>query len=294
MPAAAIGACASAAGISTERSLGYAAGTTAFRGNIMNQSQIDQAAALLWQSRIEQQRLDALPDHLRPQSLAEGYAIQEAMVTMAAQPVLGWKIAATSKAGQAHIGVTEPLAGRLFKNFVVADGAHLPAAPLHMKVMEAEFAFRMGRGLPPRATAYAQQEVCDAVAALHLAIEVPDARFERFAEIGPAQIVADDAFAAWFVPGPEVRDWRRLDLSAQKVRVHKNGTLAVEGSGAEALGDPRIALTWLANHLAQRGIGLKPGEIVTTGTCITPAAVAPGDQVVAEFIGLGRVTVAFI
>jgi 2-keto-4-pentenoate hydratase len=260
----------------------------------MNHSQIDQAAALLWQTRLEQRRIDALPDHLRPHTLAEGYAIQDAMVAIAAQPILGWKIAATSKAGQAHIGVTEPLAGRLFKNFVVADGALLPAAPLHMKVMEAEFAFRMGRALPPRDTVYAQHEVCDAVATLHLAIEVPDARFERFAEIGPAQIVADDAFAAWFLLGPEVRDWRELDLSTQKVRAYKNGTLAVEGTGAEALGDPRIALTWLANHLAQRGIGLKPGDIVTTGTCITPAAVAPGDQTVAEFIGLGRVALAFI
>lgn len=260
----------------------------------MDQSQINEAAALLWQTRIEQRRIDALPDHLRPHSLAEGYAIQDAMVATAAQPVLGWKIAATSKAGQAHIGVTEPLAGRLFKNFFAADGARLPAAPLHMKVMEAEFAFRMGRALPPRDTAYAQQDVCDAVAALHLAIEVPDARFERFAEIGPAQIIADDAFAAWFVLGPQVRDWRQLDLPTQKVRVHKNGTLAIEGTGAEALGDPRIALTWLANHLAQRGIGLQPGEIVTTGTCITPAAVGPSDQVVAEFIDLGRVTLAFI
>ena len=69
------------------------------------------------------------------------------MVASAAQPVSGWKIAATSKAGQAHIGVTEPLAGRLFKNFILADGARLPAAPLHMKVMEAEFAFRMARDL---------------------------------------------------------------------------------------------------------------------------------------------------
>ena len=260
----------------------------------MDQSQIEQAAALLWKTRLEQRRIDALPEHLRPHSLVEGYAIQEAMVATAAQPVLGWKIAATSKAGQEHIRVTEPLAGRLFKDFVVPDGARLPAAPRHMKVMEAEFAFRIGRTLPPRDTAYDQREVCDAVAALHLAIEVPDARFERFAEIGPAQILADDAFAAWFLLGPEVRDWRRLDLSAQKVRAFRNGALAVEGSGAEALGDPRIALTWLANHLSQRGIGLQAGDIVTTGTCITPAAIAPGDQFVAEFTGLGRVTVAFI
>lgn len=264
-----------------------------FLGERMDQSHIAEAADFLWRTRIEQRRIEALPDHLRPSTLAEGYAIQDAMVASAAQPVSGWKIAATSKAGQAHIGVTEPLAGRLFKNFILEDGARLPAAPLHMKVMEAEFAFRMARDLLPRSAVYAQDEVCDAVAALHLAIEVPDARFERFAEIGPAQIVADDAFASWFLLGPQVPDWRRLDLPTQRVCAVNNGTVAAEGAGANALGNPRIALTWLANHLSQRGIGLKAGDIVTTGTCITPLSIAPGDRVTAEFAGLGQVTVAF-
>jgi 2-keto-4-pentenoate hydratase len=259
----------------------------------MDQSHIAQAADFLWRTRIEQRRIEALPDHLRPRSLSEGYAIQEAMVDSATQPVSGWKIAATSKAGQAHIGVTEPLAGRLFKNFILADGARLPAAPLHMKVMEAEFAFRMARDLPPRSAAYEQADVCDAVTALHLAIEVPDARFERFAEIGPAQIVADDAFASWFLLGAQVHDWRRLDLPTQRVRAVNNGTVAAEGAGANALGDPRVALTWLANHLSKRGIGLKAGDIVTTGTCITPLPIASGDRVIAAFDGLGQVTVAF-
>jgi 2-keto-4-pentenoate hydratase len=264
-----------------------------FLGELMDQLHIAQAADFLWRTRIEQRRIEALPGHLRPRTLAEGYAIQDAKIAIAAQPVSGWKIAATSKAGQAHIGVTEPLAGRLFKNFILADGASLPAAPLHMKVMEAEFAFRMARDLPPRTAAYEQAEVCDAVAALHLAIEVPDARFERFAEIGPAQIAADDAFAAWFLLGSQVPDWQRLDLAAQRVRAVNNGAVAAEGTGANVLGDPRIALTWIANHLALRGIGLKAGDIVTTGTCITPPTIAPGDRVVAEFIGLGQVTVAF-
>jgi 2-keto-4-pentenoate hydratase len=259
----------------------------------MDQSQIDQAADLLWRTRIEQRRIEALPGHLRPRTLAEGYAVQDAMVAVAARPVSGWKIAATSKAGQEHIGVTEPLAGRLFANFTLPDGASLPAAPLHMAVVEAEFAFKMARDLAPRPAPYDMAEICDAVAALHLAIEVPDARFERFAEIGPAQIVADDAFAAWFVLGPKVRDWPRFDLPNLPVRVSKNGALAAEGAGRNALGDPRIALTWLANHLAARGIGLKAGDVVTTGTCIIPATIAPGDAVVAEFLDLGRVTIQF-
>ena len=84
-----------------------------------------------------------------------------------------------------------------------------------------------------------------------------------------------------------------LDFGTQSVRAVNNGAVAAEGTGANVLGDPRIALTWLANHLAQRGIGLKAGDIITTGTCITPPTIAPGDRVVAEFDGLDRMTIAF-
>src|SRR5262249_31258221 len=124
-------------------------------------------------------------------------------------------------------------------------------------------------------------------------IEVPDARFDRFAEIGPAQIAADDAFASWFLLGPVVDNWRRLDLPRQSARILRNKSVAAEGSGANVLGDPRIALTWLANHLSKRRIGLKAGDIITTGTCVTPPTIAPGDEAVAEFAGLGSVTVRF-
>ena len=259
----------------------------------MTSAAIEEAADFLWRTRLQKQRIDALPDHLRPRSLAEGYAIQDAMVGSAKQPVSGWKIAATSKAGQEHIGVTEPLAGRLFADFVLKSEARLPAEPLLMRVMEAEFAFRMGRALPPRTEAYDTAEACAAVEALHLAIEVPDARFNKFDTIGPAQIVADDAFASWFVLGPRVSNWSDIDLPNQPVRALKNGKVCAEGSGANALGDPRVALTWIANHLSKRGIGLKPADLITTGTCIKPAEIGPGDHMIADFPGLGRVAMAF-
>ncbi len=37
--------------------------------------------------------------------------------------------------------------------------------------------------------------------------------------------------------------------------------------------------------------GLKAGEVITTGTCITPLEIAAGDAIMAEFPGLGRVSV---
>jgi len=256
----------------------------------MSKAAIDKAVGILWRARLECQRLQSLPEDCRPATLDEGYAVQDAMAASCGQAVAGWKIAATSEAGQRHIGVSEPIGGRLFADFILKDGAMIPALSLLMRVMEAEFAFRMGRNLDPRASAYSQTEVCDAIADMHVAIEVPDGRFEKFDEAGPGQIAADDAYASWFVLGAKVAGWRDVDLPRHPVRVLKNGKLAAEGSGAAVLGDPRIALTWLANDRARRGIGLKAGDVITTGTCIKPLDVAPGDKIIADFGALGRVS----
>jgi 2-keto-4-pentenoate hydratase len=259
----------------------------------MDQARITEAAKLLWQTRLGERRMEALPPALRPTTLAEGYAIQDAMPEVAGQPVIGWKIAATSAAGQKHIGVTEPLAGRLFRDFLLKDGARRPAKNMHMRVAEAEFAFKMAHSLGPRDRDYTMPEVCDAIAAMHLAIELPDARYGKFETIGAPSIAADDAFADWFIIGQEVPDWHRFDLANQPVRGVRNGAVVAEGSGANALGDPRLALTWLANHLSRNGPGLKAGDVVITGTCVKPVDVSAGDAMIADFGALGRVTVAF-
>jgi 2-keto-4-pentenoate hydratase len=259
----------------------------------MNKDALRRAAETLWRTRHEERRIDHLPPELRPATLAEGYDIQDAMVAVARQPVAGWKIAATSAAGQKHIGVTEPLSGRLFRDFVLPDGAHRPAKTMHMRVAEAEFAFKMAKALPARGRDYTVDEVCDAVAAMHLAIEIPDARFQVFDTIGAPAIAADDAFADWFILGRAVPNWQRIDLPNHPVLGRKNGSLVAEGKGANALGDPRLALTWLANHLARRNTPLEAGHVITTGTCLKPVDIGPGDSIVADFGALGTVAAHF-
>jgi 2-keto-4-pentenoate hydratase len=233
--------------------------------------------------------LDALPEGLRPDTRKEGYAIQAELEKLSAKPLWGWKIAATSTAGQRHIGVDGPLAGRL-----LADCATLPFGANRMRVAEAEFAFRMARDLPPRAEAYTVEEVLGAVAALHTAIEVPDSRFLDFVTAGAAQLLADNACAHQFVLGPEApATWRDMDLAAHRVIGRVAGRFEREGVGANVLGDPRIALAWLANELSRHGMTLAAGQVVTTGTCLVPMDVAPSDEVEVEYGALGRVGIRF-
>ena len=61
---------------------------------------------------------------LRPRDRAEGYAIQAAIEHTSTKPLFGWKIAATSEAGQKHINVEGPMAGRILAETVIAERRH--------------------------------------------------------------------------------------------------------------------------------------------------------------------------
>ncbi len=252
--------------------------------------QLKAACDLLYRHWLDGTRLDALPPELRPADRAEGYRIQAFLEGYTNQPLYGWKIAATSLAGQAHIGVDGPLAGRLLAERVIEDGGICPLGANLMQVAELEFAFRMARDLAPRAAPYTQEEVLGAVGTLHPAIEIPDSRYHAFEKAGLAQLVADNACGHRFVLGPAAdADWRGLDLAAHKVRGFVNDAVVAEGVGANVLEDPRIALTWLANELSRHGLTLAAGQVVTTGTCIKPAAIRAGDMVLGDFGLLGQV-----
>ena len=234
--------------------------------------------------------LTALPDDLRPASRADGYAIQAHLEARSASPLYGWKIAATSADGQRHIGVDGPMAGRILAERAHDDGAMVPFGANRMAVAEAEFAFRMARDLPPRPTPYDAQEVLAAVVSLHPAIELPDSRFRDFATAGGPQLIADNACAHEFVLGPVAPDdWRSRDLAAHAVVGTVAGKLERDGIGANVLGDPRAALAWLVNELSGLGLTLTAGQVVTTGTCLTPMSIAAGDTVAADFGPLGNV-----
>ena len=252
------------------------------------------AAELLWRHWQDGTVIEALPESVRPQSRAEGYAIQAKLDQRTAKPLFGWKIAATAVAGQKHINVDGPLAGRILAERVVADGATVDLSNNWMRVAEPEFCFRMARDLPPRAAAYTVDEVMAAVGTLHPAIEIPDSRYRDFTKAGEAQLIADNACAHQFMLGEATAaDWRGLDLAAHPVLATITGKLEHKGVGRNVLGDPRFAMAWIANELSGLGRGLRAGEIVTTGTAAVPLPILPGDEAVADFGVLGKVSLRF-
>ena len=251
---------------------------------------LEPAEALLLRNWRASTRIAALPEAVRPANRAGGYEVAARLAGLTGDRVAGWKIAATSTAGQKHINVDGPLIGRIFGKRLLAAGAEVPLGDNIMKVAEAEFAFAFSRDLPPRGQDYSLDEAMDAVAALHLSIEVPDSRYADFTKVGAPSLIADTACACWLVLGPALAEgWRNLDLAAHRVSGWRNGEKLAEGSGAAVLGDPRLALTWFVNEAARHCGGVKAGQFVTTGTCIVPMAIASGDRVEVDYGALGKI-----
>ncbi len=84
--------------------------------------------------------------------------------------------------------------------------------------------------------------------------------------------------------------WRELDLVNLQVSLTVNGRCERIGYGVNVLGDPLDALVWLANARSRDGDGLKVGDIRNTGTATDIYWASHGDQIVAEFQSLGKVS----
>jgi 2-keto-4-pentenoate hydratase len=251
-----------------------------------------EACALIWRHWQSGEVMDDLPAVLKPRTRAAGYAVQANFEAFSSTPRAGWKIAATSTAGQRHINVDGPIAGRLLSERLCRDNATVSIETNRMRVCEPEFAFRFGDDIQPQQTPYTVPEVMAKVADLHLTIEIPDSRFSDFTRVGAPSLIADNACARDLVVSvPVTANWREIDLSTHPVTAAVAGRYDREGTGANVLTDPRVALAWLVNEVSALGITIRRGELVTTGTCMTPLEVAPGDRVTADYGDLGKVGV---
>lgn len=252
------------------------------------------AAQLLTGSWQRGEHIEGLPADFRPSSRAAGYAVQALWPQALGDTVAGWKIAATSKAGQDHIAVSGPIAGPVFTRHVHGDGAVVPLAANRMRVAECEIVFRFGRPLAPRAGGWRRDEVLAAVASLHPGIEAPDSRFLQFERAGEAQLIADGACTNDMIVGAPVAPDARVDsLPSLRVRARVSDGRTPEGVGSNVLGDPVEALVWLVNELGAAGRTLQAGQFVTTGACVPPIPVVPGQRVEADFGWIGRIAASF-
>lgn len=219
------------------------------------------------------------------------YAISDAMLRrrlQAGERIIGRKIGVTSKAVQDMLGVHQPDFGTL-TDTMVYSGEMPVSTELIQPRAEGEIAFTLAKDLVGPGVTPA--DVLAATATVHACFEVVDSRIADW-KIGIEDTVADNASSGLFAMGAGVSP-AEVDFEGCKMVVHKNGELLSEGYGRAALGSPLICVAWLANTFGERGIALKAGDIVLSGSLVPLEPVQAGHEMHCAVEGIGEVSLRF-
>ena len=243
----------------------------------------ERLAEKLIATRRSLDRLAALaPDEI-PASAAEGYAVQDAILRRLAIPIAGWKVGATSP-------TAEPQAGPILADRLKPSPARFAMPANAFRTVEGEVAFTLGPDLPTRSQGYGADEVWDAMLSAQVGIEVLESSFIDRRKISEYAVLGDLLNNGAYCYGAAVKDWRGLDVATPEASIAIDGKEVRRAKAGTPGGHPKRLLTWLANHAAARGLPLKAGMIITTGSHTGMLDAPPGATVTARLEGIGEAT----
>jgi 2-keto-4-pentenoate hydratase len=237
----------------------------------MTTDRLDSIARQLAEARRSGRRI-TLADP--PRDIEEGFAVQDRVVALLAEPVVGWKVI---ELPTGQVIFAPLLAGGL----VPAGGTWQVTGPEPAGI-ELEIAFRMARDVGDDTSA---ESTLASIGSAHVVFELCQSR-----NAGPDTLprhvgLADCILNTGIVLGPRFDGWRERDLKGVAGRLKVDGKLHVEGKSV----DPRRAMSVLAPALAARGKALKAGHVVITGSLIGMNWLTGRHDLVGEIDGCGSV-----
>jgi 2-keto-4-pentenoate hydratase len=246
-----------------------------------------------WEQRIP---IEPLSETEGLDSVDDAYAIQACWTELRlarGETIDGRKIGLTSRAMQQQMGVDQPDFGTLWSSraYPAQDGrVSVSCAPFVQAKLEGELAFLIAEEVcEPEVSPERALAVTEAVAP---AFEIVDSRIRDW-RIKLVDTVADNASYGGYTLGPWRRSLRDGDLAAVAMTLERNGERVVEALGSAALGHPARAVAWLLSTLGRRGVGVRPGDVVLSGSLGGAIEVAPGDVFVLAMADEPELTMTF-
>ncbi len=220
---------------------------------------------------------EALTGDLALDSIAEAYEAQvvvQQAFTVKRGVIVGRKIALAAKAMQEFVGIDHPVGGAIFANDRHDSPAEIKLTDFNHLGLEFELALTLGEDIAP-STNHTPESLKGRISAARPAYELIEDRSADYSNLDVKTMIADNAWCGGVVLGPGIAGWRDMDLAALPARLSRPGQEDMEGSTAAT--DPLGSLTWVLNDLGARGITVKRGEIVITGSMLTTQFPKIGD-----------------
>jgi 2-keto-4-pentenoate hydratase len=202
-----------------------------------------------------------------PAAISDAYDIQEKYVALLRGEHggdVGYKVGLTSAAMQAFCGIDHPIAGVVLARRVYRSGASVRRSDFGRLGLEFEIAVRIQSDVPLTSAPCTAGMIRPHVGGVCAAIELVDDRSADYANLDVLSLVADNSWNGGIVLSEFATTWP--DLESVLGRATKDRVAIGEGYGRDILGHPFNSVAWLATQLASRGMGLKAGQVVMTGS----------------------------
>tara|TARA_B110000495_G_scaffold185099_1_gene182628 strand:+ start:3427 stop:4227 length:801 start_codon:yes stop_codon:yes gene_type:complete len=260
----------------------------------MNQEKLDnlkKAADWITDQHIRRKNYCSVPERYGVETLEDAYTVQERLIEDWEQkfgPVVGYKLALTSKPIQELVGLDHPCIGRLYRSQIFHGNQTIQLSSFGHLGIEFELAVRIGADMPKSSKVWTSENVKDFVKAVSASFELIDDRNADYSNLEVNSLVSDNSWFGGAVLGKENESWKHLEFDKAVVKKIVNDQIETSITGA-ALGDPFNSVAWIANFLNKRGRQLKANELIMTGSTFATMFPKNGDTVSYEVNGIGTV-----
>ncbi|NWG53179.1 MAG: 2-keto-4-pentenoate hydratase [Hydrogenophilaceae bacterium] len=238
------------------------------------------------------QALAAYPG-VRPTTLAEAYAVQDAAIALWPDAVAGWKIGLVPPDQRAAVGadrIAGPIFTRQVQHAARAGVADLPVIRGGFSAVEAEFVFRIGADAPTDRRAWTPIDAAALPLDLHIGVECAGSPLAAINDLGAAVTASDFGNNAGLVVGQAIPDWRKRAWSELTAQTFIDDVEVGAGAAAALPGGPFSALAFILEHAAARGRPLRAGQWISTGAVTGVHRIAVGQRARCVFDRLGEVS----
>lgn len=218
-----------------------------------------------------------------PQSMDDGYAIQDIAIALDGRQIGGWKVGRVPENQAVEFGA-ERLAGPIFADEIVdtSDG-DVPIMPIFgdgFAAAEAEVLLRLG-SVPDGE--FSIETIGQYIDDVRVGIEIASSPYSGINGSGPAVTVSDFGNNKGIVLGPSIPEWRDTDLLSLQVSLQIDGEIVGSNNMGKMLDGPFGSAVFLLEMLQKRKIAITTGIWISAGAITGVHEVESGQTVKAAF-----------
>ena len=232
-----------------------------------------------------------------PDTPEAAYQVQDQCIAGWDDKLAGWKVAGLKPELHEEFNAKRQSGPVFAKNIQFSDGNDHILAPVFAQgfaAIEAEFVILLGDVSNLPTSNLTQEDAINAIDKVFMGIEIASSPMKNTHSYGTLSPISDFGNNAGVIVGPEITNWRDIDLSTINVAVKIGGEEVGNANTKPNLDGPLGAITYLIEHLAQRGHKIEPGTYISSGAITGAHQTDTGIASEVTFEGIGTISLELV